>query len=66
MRRLAAILAVSFLLATSGCSLHQWVFEALGSHYSEGGVSREERRLHYQQEVEKWDGYQKYGTTDQP
>ncbi len=44
-----------------GCNEYNALFTVLGDYYSGGGTTRQEKEYHYEQQIEAWNDYDKYG-----
>jgi hypothetical protein len=52
MRRMLVIALLCALPLLSGCALNDFIFELFSSSYSAGGESYQERRNHYDAQIE--------------
>lgn len=57
MRKSVVFALVASLSTSTGCSIYDFAFGLFGDHYSAGGTSEAEKRLHYDREDERWQSY---------
>lgn len=62
MRRIALLTIMLLFTSLSGCAVHETLFNALGNYYSGGGTTREDKKYHFDRQIEKWENIDKYGT----
>ncbi len=63
MRRIAFLVIIIFFSSMSGCAVHEALFGVLGDYYSGGGTTREEKKYHFDREIEKWENHETYGAS---
>ena len=61
MRRLVFSMVLMILPVLVGCNAYNALFTVLGDYYSGGGTTRQEKEYHYEQQIEAWNDYDKYG-----
>ena len=54
MKTLGKVICLLVFCNFSGCSFHDGLFSILGDSYSGGGVTRAEKKIHYDAQVEAW------------
>ncbi len=57
MRKTMAITCLIFVSQLAGCAISDVLFSAFGESYTGGGISRTEKRDHYNEQVEASQNY---------
>ena len=57
MRKTMAITCLIFVSQFTGCAISDVLFSAFGESYTGGGVTRADKELHYNQQVEASQNY---------
>lgn len=61
MRRTALLAILLSFSLLSGCAVSETLFNVFGDYYSAGGTTREEKKYHYDRQIEKWNNLEQYG-----
>ncbi len=63
MKKYLSLVVCWLAIFCAGCTLPDMLFSVLGDHYSGDGPTCDEKRYHFDRQIEKHEAYEKNGST---